>query len=129
MAAQQRITASEARARMLLENAANWSRGTAITAAGETVGVVLFASGSRPGIVYLTRCDGLGCDCPGSVRYLDCCHMRACRMEAEQARGAAARKPRVGLSDIWPTCQAKGCDSDPEPRSAYCYRHQLVDAF
>ena len=52
MATQQRTTSSEARARVLLENAANWSRGTAITATGETVGVVLFASATRGGVVY-----------------------------------------------------------------------------
>jgi hypothetical protein len=53
--AQTTITASEARAQVLLENAANWSRGTAVTRTGETIGVVLFASGSRPGVVYMTR--------------------------------------------------------------------------
>lgn len=77
------ITSSEARAQVLLENAANWSRGVAQTPAGE-VNVVVFASGSRPGVVYLTRQDGLGCNCPGSVRYLDCCHMRAVRADNER---------------------------------------------
>ena len=99
MATQQRTTSSEARARVLLENAANWSRGTAITATGETVGVVLFASATRGGVVYMTRCDGLGCNCPGAVTRLDCCHMKAVRMEAEQAREAATR-PRVTLDEL-----------------------------
>ena len=81
----------------MLANAANWSRGPAITTTGETVGVVLFASGSQPGVVYLTRCDGRsGCSCPGYQRGgRECCHMRACRMEAERAREQAARKPRL----------------------------------
>lgn len=98
--ATQRITSSEARAAVLLGNAPNWSRGTATLPSGERVGIVTFASGSRPGVVYLTRCDGLGCTCPGSVHYLDCCHMRAVRAEAEQAREAAAVKPRVSLDAL-----------------------------
>src|SRR4051794_17774364 len=30
---------------------------------------------------------------------------------------------------LYPTCGQAGCQDDPEPRSSYCYRHQLVDAF
>lgn len=87
----QTITASEARARVLLENAASWARGTATTTTGETIGVVLFASGSRPGVVYMTRCDGAAgaCTCPAAQRgFRECCHVRAVRMEAEAARAA-----------------------------------------
>lgn len=103
MAQAQRISSSEARARVLLENAANWSRGTAITATGETIGVVLFASGSRPGVVYMTRCDGRGgCSCPAYQKgYRECCHMRAVRVEAEQARAAVGPK-RASYSDLFP---------------------------
>lgn len=89
--AQTTITASEARTQVLLENAANWSRGTAVTRTGETIGAVLFASGSRPGIVYLTRCDGAACDCLAYQRGIrQCCHIRSVRMEVERARAALA---------------------------------------
>ena len=101
MAQTQRITSSEARAQVLLENAANWSRGTAVTATGETVGVVLFTSGSRPGVVYLTRCDGAACDCPAYQRGIrQCCHIRAVRLEAEQAREAVTPK-RVSYDELF----------------------------
>ena len=96
----QRTTSSEARAQVLLANAPNWSRGTSITATGETVGVVLFTSGSRPGVVYLTRCDGAACNCPAYQRGLrECCHMRAVRLEAEAAREAATPK-RVSYDEL-----------------------------
>lgn len=102
--AQTTITASEARAQVLLENAANWSRGTAVTRTGETIGVVLFASGSRPGVVYLTRCDGAAgaCDCPGAQRSRSglCSHVRAVRAEAEAARESVGSKPRTKLENL-----------------------------
>lgn len=102
MATADRITSSEARAQVLLENAANWSRGTAVTRTGETIGVVLFASGSRPGVVYLTRCDGRGCDCPGAQRTWSgtCCHQIAVAWEAEQARATVGPKPRAKLENL-----------------------------
>lgn len=116
--AQQTITSSEARARVLLENAATWSRGTAVTRTGETIGVVLFASGSRPGVVYLTRCDGRGgCSCLAYQRgYRECCHVRAVRAEAEAAREAVGPKPRPTLDDLLDAHQREG-------------RRELVDAF
>jgi hypothetical protein len=30
---------------------------------------------------------------------------------------------------LYPACGADGCQDEPESRSEYCYRHQLVDAF
>ena len=108
MATAQRTTSSEARARVLLENAANWSRGTAITATGETVGVVLFASSRKPKPgephrIYITRCDGAGCDCPGAQRTWSgmCCHMIAVQTEAAAAREAAAVKPRARYDEVF----------------------------
>lgn len=110
------ITSSEARARVLLENAANWSRGTAITATGETIGVVLFASGSRAGVVYMTRCDGRGCTCPAAQKTWSgrCCHQTAVTREAEQARAAVG--PKLRLDDLMDRQLSEG-------------RRQLVDAF
>lgn len=100
--ATQSITSSEARAQVLLENAANWSRGTAVTRTGETIGVVLFASGSRPGVVYMTRCDGRGCDCPGAQRTWSgtCCHQLAVAREAQQAREAVTVKLRAPYDQL-----------------------------
>lgn len=99
MATTERITSSEARAQVLLENADKWSRGTAITATGATVGVVLFASSRKPKAgeaprVWITRCDGAGCNCPGAQKTWSgvCCHMRAVRQEAEAARAAVGPK-------------------------------------
>lgn len=100
----QRTTSSEARAQMLLANAANWSRGTVTTRRGETIGVVLFASASQLGTVYMTRCDGRGCDCPGAQRTRTgiCCHQIAVAREAEQAREAVGPKMRYDeLMDQW----------------------------
>jgi predicted nucleic acid-binding Zn finger protein len=100
--AQTTITASEARAQVLLENAANWSRGTAVTRTGETIGVVLFASGSRPGVVYMTRQDGEGgCSCPAYQRgFRQCCHVRAVRADVAQAREAVTVKPRTTYDQL-----------------------------
>jgi hypothetical protein len=91
-------TSSEAKAELLLARAASWSRGTAITAHGETVGLVLFASATRPGVVYLTRCDGRACSCLAYQRGgRTCCHILAVSREAASAREAATTR----LEDLW----------------------------
>lgn len=46
-------------------------------------------------------------------------------VDAIMAQHRAART----VEDLWATCQAPGCDNDPEPGDHSCYRHQLVDAF
>jgi hypothetical protein len=126
MATSKSITSSEARAQVLLENAANWSRGVAKTPVGE-VNVVVFASGSRPGAVYLTRQDGLGCNCPGAVRYLDCCHMRAVRADNERftafvdAALGPQSKPRATYADLFPACK-EGCGELVDGLDGRCRR-------
>lgn len=144
--ATQSITSSEARAQVLLENAANWSRGTAVTRTGETIGVVLFTSGSRPGVVYLTRQDGLGCNCPGAVTRLDCCHMRAVRADNERftafvdAALGPAPKPRPSYADLFKSCRDCGdladgfddrcsrCASDAEWRERRDAQRERIEA-
>lgn len=97
-----------AHAETLLAHSAHWSRGTAQTTDGRTVNVVAFAS-SRHGVagktvVYLTRCDGEACSCKGFQVRQACSHAVACKMDAERAREAAARKPASkldALMDRW----------------------------
>lgn len=86
-----------AQAEILLARSAHWSRGTARTEDGLTVGVVAFSSSrqAKDGrtVTYLTRCDGAACSCPGFQVRQACSHAVATRMESERAREAAARKP------------------------------------
>jgi hypothetical protein len=86
-----------AAAEILLARSAHWSRGTARTEDGRTVGVVAFSSSrqakdGKP-MVWLARCDGAACSCPGFAYRQACAHSVACRMDAERAREQAARKP------------------------------------
>jgi hypothetical protein len=47
---------------------------------------------------------------------------------AEQSQETAA--PILTTYErLYPACGEQGCQDDPEPRSRYCYRHALVDAF
>jgi hypothetical protein len=47
---------------------------------------------------------------------------------AEQAEQATEPAP-LTYERLYPSCGEPGCGDDPEPRSLYCYRHALVDAF
>lgn len=101
----QRITPNMLeQAEILLARSAFWTRGTARTADGLTVGVVTFNSSrqAKDGqtVTYLTRCDGAVCSCPGFQVRQACSHAVAARMDAERAREAAVRKPRY--EDLFP---------------------------
>jgi hypothetical protein len=105
----QRITKNMlAAAEILLARSAHWSRGTARTEDGRTVGVVAFSSSrqakdGKP-MVWLARCDGACCDCPGFAARQACSHALACRLDAERAREQVARKPLDAynaLIDTW----------------------------
>lgn len=91
-------------ASVLLARSARWSRGTARTTDGMLVNVVTFASSrQRPDgktVTYVTRVDGACCSCPGFVARQACSHALACKIEAERAREAAARKPRVSYDEL-----------------------------
>jgi hypothetical protein len=41
----------------------------------------------------------------------------------------AATPTLTTYARLYPTCRVDGCQNDPEPREADCYRHMLVDAF
>ena len=95
-----------AQAEILLARSAFWTRGTAVTADGLTVGVVTFNSSrsskdGRP-IVWLTRCDGAACSCTGFQMRQACSHAVACRMEAERAREAIHAPSFEHESDVLP---------------------------
>jgi len=94
----------EARAQMLLANREHSSRRVTRLPSGEQIGVVLFASVTRPGVVYLTRCDGApgACTCPAAQRTRSgqCCHQLAVAREAQMARDTATRS-RVTLDDLY----------------------------
>jgi hypothetical protein len=111
--------------------------------------------GSETGLLHMT--DQRECSCPDFQRARNVCkHVRAVRLwMAAFATGAVSpkREASADLADelviltpegaaflveqhdrtvyatLHPTCRVAGCDSDPEPHSQDCYRHQLVDAF
>jgi hypothetical protein len=97
--------------------------------------------------LYTVRADGRGCACDAYQKYgySACSHMLAVReaanhdvlaaWTAEQEAAPVAPKPadqpkpKRGYSELFPTCQASGCQDDPEPHEPYCWRHVVVSAF
>ena len=97
-----------AQAEILLARSAFWTRGTAVTEDGRTVGVVTFnssrkridANGNEITVTYLTRCDGAACSCTGFQMRQACSHAVACRKEAERAREAIHAPNFENESDV-----------------------------
>lgn len=81
------------------------------------------------------RVNGVACECPDyQERGAVCYHVRAYRLwEARRSWPAtiapAGPKARPSYAALFPACDATGCDDEPAPRSAYCRRHDLCDAF
>lgn len=111
--------ARDKRARELMPEIKTWHTGTLKQPWGAF----------EPGAAYFItrsghRCNAVWCSCPDYKRGHICKHVRAVAMADQQQ----ASKPKR-YEDLVPTCQAKGCDADPEPRESFCWRHALVDAF
>lgn len=85
-------TTTQEKAVALAARSEKWSKGTARTPRGELVAVNCFASESQDGKVWLTRVDGLSCNCPGAQRTMRgiCFHMVACQLVTQRVRDAAA---------------------------------------
>lgn len=90
----------QARADELFARRSTWARGKARDYRGELIGVVMFSSRTAPGVVYMTRCDGLGCNCPGAQRSRsgNCCHQIAVRKDVDAAR---APKPKRKYEELF----------------------------
>jgi hypothetical protein len=121
--------AQRAQAQVLLSRSHKWARGY-----DKQTGIqfVTFAS-SRMGkdgrpVFYRTRIDGQGCTCEGARRYPICSHQLACRLDADRAREAAARKP-VSRYALLAGCSARNCDNDRESGERFCSTHATVSAF
>jgi hypothetical protein len=112
----------DARARELVKSMHTWSTGTLKQAWG---------SFERGTAYFITPCgyqvNAVFCSCPDYIRGGNICkHIRAVALKDRQQQ---APKPRPTYENLHPTCQAKGCDSDPETRERFCWRHVVVDAF
>lgn len=72
------------------------------------------------------RVSAVVCECPDYQQSHNICkHIRAlCLADAQRIT-----KPTPKIEDLWDTCKEKGCQDDPEPKSKWCWRHCLVDAF
>jgi hypothetical protein len=87
------------KARAALSISDKWARGTVRTTDGANVGVVLFRSESDESVIYMTRCDGQGCNCPGAQKSARgrCWHQLAASLDADRARN----RPRKSYSDLF----------------------------
>lgn len=123
----------QAKARTLLEMRAQWS-----TVRDKRTGwrrVIVPSLGDEVGVRYVDPA-GRCCSCDAGRRGLMCYHRlavtEALHRDALAAWVADQDQDRAAVKryeDLVPTCQANGCDEDPEPHSDFCFRHQLVDAF
>jgi SWIM zinc finger len=112
--------AQRANAARQLERAAEWR-----TVRIDGVRYVILASATS-GHTYTVRADAAGCSCPWYAKTeRPCSHMVAVKLAAP----TVTISPYARYGDLFPSCAATGCQDDPEPRSRYCHRHVLVDAF
>ena len=111
----------DTRARELVPQVKTWHTGTLKQPWGAfEIGTAYFITPNGH------RCNAVRCSCPDYEEggYI-CKHVRAIVMADAQN----VAKPAWRYEDLVPTCQASGCDNDPEPKEPYCWRHVLVDAF
>ena len=91
-------------------------------------GTVFYRVPSRSNPDRRWLANGVACQCPDYMqRGAMCAHTRAVRLH--EARSAAPTTPLARYEELVPTCQAQGCQDDPEPHEDFCHRHVLVDAF